>query len=117
MARASRCRAALEEAATILAEIGDAPCSNGAAMQLIGVDALTDRRDEARSRLAGVARNTAALEAARPGWAVRAIDFACLLRSKCGDQVAARLLGRSEQTPLGASRLKEVPSTVPASKP
>jgi predicted ATPase/class 3 adenylate cyclase len=102
-------RAALEEAATILAEIGDAPCSNGAAMQLIGVDALTDRRAEARSRLAGVARNTAALEAA--GWAVRAIDFACLLALESGDhEVAARLLGRSEQTPLGASRLKEVPA-------
>ena len=101
------CRAVLDEAMTILAEIGDVPCSIGATLQLIGVDAVTDRRDTVRARLAGAAMSSIGLGAT--GWAVRAIDCACLVALEFRDyEIAARLLGRSEQAPLSAARLTEI---------
>jgi hypothetical protein len=44
-------RTALDEAANILEEIGDVACSHGASLQAIAVEAVTNRRDEARVRL------------------------------------------------------------------
>ena len=102
-------RAELEEAATILGEIGDQPCSLSARMQLIGVDAVTERRGQAKAQLPGLIRSAATISEA--AFWVRAVDFACLVALEHGDlEVAARLLGISEQTPLERQRAVEVGS-------
>lgn len=101
------CRGALLEASTILEEIGDLPCSTGAALQLVGADAVTGRRDEARARLAESARASVGMVG---GHQVRAIDMACLLALELDDHAfAARLLGTSEQAAFWAARDKEIP--------
>ncbi len=100
-------RGELAEAARILGEIGDRPCSSGAAMQLAGIEAADGDPARARARLAGVVR---AITNPDDGTLDRATDFACLVALEGGEpETAARFLGQAESTSPEGPRAMDLP--------